>query len=78
MSPSVVFQRPEHLIIATLLHGMDADFLSKSRCYFGGGTAIVLHHGEYRLPMDAAMKSDEVDAAIQHLQPARNHAWPLA
>lgn len=52
MSPSVVFQRPEHRIIATLLHGMDADFLSKSCRYFGGGTAIVLHHGEYRLSMD--------------------------
>jgi hypothetical protein len=25
-----------------------------------------------------AMKSDEVDAAIQHLQRACDHAWPLA
>jgi len=52
MSLSTVFQRPEHRTIAQLLHGMDADFLLESRCYFGGGTAIVLHHGEYRLSMD--------------------------
>jgi hypothetical protein len=45
------FQRPEHRTIAKLLNGMDADFLLGSHCYFGGGTAIVLHHGEYRLSM---------------------------
>lgn len=31
---------------------MDADFLIRSRCWFGGGTAIVLGLNEYRLSVD--------------------------
>ncbi|MDI6026954.1 nucleotidyl transferase AbiEii/AbiGii toxin family protein [Corticibacterium sp. UT-5YL-CI-8] len=31
---------------------MNAGFLLENRCYFGGGTAIVLKFGEYRLSLD--------------------------
>ncbi|MET3613710.1 hypothetical protein ABID16_002039 [Rhizobium aquaticum] len=31
---------------------MNADFLLESRCWFGGGTAIVLTRGEYRRSLD--------------------------
>jgi hypothetical protein len=31
---------------------MDALFLERTRCYFGGGPAIVLQNGEYRLSAD--------------------------
>lgn len=31
---------------------MDGDFLVKARCYFGGGTQLVLAHGEFRESRD--------------------------
>lgn len=46
------FIRPEHDIIVDLLGRMDAKQLSRTRCFFGGGTAIVLKHGEYRRSLD--------------------------
>lgn len=46
------FQRPEHTVIASLLRGLDHDLLMECRCWFGGGTAIVLTHGEYRRSLD--------------------------
>jgi hypothetical protein len=48
----MVFQRPEHEKIAAVLKSMDADFLERSKCFFGGGTAIVLKHDEYRKSLD--------------------------
>jgi hypothetical protein len=47
-----MFQRPEHRLIASALAGMDADLLVNARCYFGGGTAIVLQNREYRRSLD--------------------------
>ena len=44
----VVFQRPEHVVIHSALHMLRTDFLLASKCWFGGGTAIVLANGEYR------------------------------
>ena len=46
------FVRPQHKAIAELLQSMDASYLEANRCYFGGGTAIVLQNGEYRLSRD--------------------------
>lgn len=46
------FIRPEHDIIVDLLGRMDVEQLSRARCFFGGGTAIVLKHGEYRRSLD--------------------------
>lgn len=46
------FQREEHRIIARLLRSLDAGRLEACRCFFGGGTAIVLTHGEYRRSLD--------------------------
>jgi Nucleotidyl transferase AbiEii toxin, Type IV TA system len=46
------FNRPEHETIAKLLRNIDQDFLLHNRCWFGGGTAIVMTHGEYRLSLD--------------------------
>lgn len=57
----MTFQRPEHRIIAALLHGMDAELLSRCGCYFGGGTAIVLQNGEYRLSRDVDFLCASVD-----------------
>lgn len=46
------FVHEHHRRIVKLLSALDADLLDRSRCYFGGGTAIVLDHGEYRLSND--------------------------
>lgn len=47
-----MFQRREHRLIAAALAEMDADLLVDARCYFGGGTAIVLQNREYRRSLD--------------------------
>ena len=47
-----MWRRPEHLRIVSLLRGMNASWLLSNTCWFGGGTAVVLTHGEYRLSRD--------------------------
>jgi hypothetical protein len=57
----VKFDRPQHIIIQSALQSMDSALLERSRCYFGGGTAIVLMHGEYRLSLDVDFLCADVD-----------------
>jgi Domain of unknown function (DUF1814). len=57
----VQFQRPQHNIILSALHSMDADLLARTNCFFGGGTAIVLLNGEYRLSLDVDFLCSDVD-----------------
>jgi len=40
---------------------MPAPFLLENKCYFGGGTAVVLTHGEYRLSLDVDFLCDDTD-----------------
>lgn len=47
-----MFRRDHHVRIATALQALDAEILLRLGCYFGGGTAIVLSHGEYRESLD--------------------------
>jgi len=47
-----MFERPHHQRIAKVLHALNADLLGETRCYFGGGTAIVLLLSEYRQSLD--------------------------
>jgi hypothetical protein len=47
-----VYRRAEHRVVAAVLASMDADLLTRCRCYFGGGTAAVLRNGEYRISRD--------------------------
>lgn len=47
-----MFTRPEHNIIFEALQRIDARLFLDAQCYFGGGTAIVLQNGEYRLSLD--------------------------
>jgi hypothetical protein len=44
--------RPRHRIVLTALRALDADFLARAQCFFGGGTRIVLTLGEYRESAD--------------------------
>ena len=48
----VSFQRVHHTAILKALRALDGDYLMETKCYFGGGTAIVLELGEYRESID--------------------------
>lgn len=47
-----MFERPHHQRIAQVLQAMDAGLLARANCFFGGGTAIALQLGEYRVSVD--------------------------
>lgn len=47
-----MFRREHHQRIAVVLGALNADLLSAHKCYFGGGTAIALTCGEYRVSQD--------------------------
>ena len=44
--------RVRHLAVAKALATLDAGFLKRSQCFFGGGTRIVLELKEYRESAD--------------------------
>lgn len=45
-------KRPGHRHVLELLAGLDRGFLADAKCYFAGGTRIVLELGEYRESKD--------------------------
>ncbi|MEW9624523.1 nucleotidyl transferase AbiEii/AbiGii toxin family protein [Rhodanobacter geophilus] len=47
-----MFERPHHRRIARILDALDGAKLRELKCWFGGGTAIALRHGEYRESVD--------------------------
>ncbi len=49
---NAAFKRPGHRQVADVLAKLDRSFLARTRCYFGGGTRIVLELGEYRESRD--------------------------
>ncbi|MFI0847691.1 nucleotidyl transferase AbiEii/AbiGii toxin family protein [Mesorhizobium sp. IMUNJ 23232] len=55
------FIRPEHKIIADMLRRMNRQVLTETRCWFGGGTAVVLLYGEYRRSLDVDFLCADVD-----------------
>lgn len=62
-----MFERPHHQRIARVLQALDADRLREHACYFGGGTAIALRHGEYRESVDI----DFLVSAVDHYRALR-------
>lgn len=42
-------ERSHHWRITTALRALDADLLGRAECFLGGGTAVVLSLGEYRV-----------------------------
>jgi len=50
--PERRFRRPLHRQVRAQLELLDTAFLEDCRCYFGGGTRIVLELGEYRESKD--------------------------
>ncbi|MCW3784183.1 nucleotidyl transferase AbiEii/AbiGii toxin family protein [Defluviimonas salinarum] len=52
MFAPVSFRRDHHNAILEVLRSLDGEFFARSKCYFGGGTAIVLELDEYRESVD--------------------------
>lgn len=46
------YRRPLHRRVARVLALMDAGFLAQAQCFFGGGTQLVMAHGEFRESRD--------------------------
>lgn len=59
------FERTHHQHIAKALENLDAGLLKTSRCYFGGGTALALMHGEYR-------ESNDIDFMVSSVPDYRH------
>ncbi|MES2784893.1 MAG: nucleotidyl transferase AbiEii/AbiGii toxin family protein [Pseudomonadota bacterium] len=47
-----MFERPHHQALALVLYALDGKLLAEHRCWFGGGTAIVLKTHEFRESAD--------------------------
>jgi Nucleotidyl transferase AbiEii toxin, Type IV TA system len=47
-----MFKRPRHQLVSCVLSALSPDFLRDNRCYFGGGTRIVMELNEYRESLD--------------------------
>lgn len=47
-----MFRRQHHQRVAEVLSALNAPLLAELDCWFGGGTAISLSHGEYRESVD--------------------------
>lgn len=47
-----MFKRPHHQLVNQVLIALNADFLRENKCYFGGGTRIVMELDEYRESLD--------------------------
>jgi hypothetical protein len=46
------YRRPVHRHVHATLTALDREFLTEARCFFGGGTRIVMELGEYRESRD--------------------------
>jgi hypothetical protein len=57
-----MFKREHHQQIVQVLQALDASMLREHHCYFGGGTAIVLRHDEYRESVDIDFLISDIDA----------------
>ncbi len=57
----ITFARLGHQQVHAMLARMDSAFLAKARCFFGGGTRIVLELGEYRESRDIAFLCSDRD-----------------
>ncbi len=56
-----MFRREHHRQIAEVLRALDSNMLREHRCYFGGGTAIVMTHAEYRESLDMDFMISDIE-----------------
>jgi hypothetical protein len=60
-----LFEREHHRDIALVLQSLQPEVLAQRQCYFGGGTAMALLHGEYR-------ESADIDFVVSNLDGYRD------
>lgn len=80
-----MFERLHHQRVAQLLSSLNCELLTRTRCYFGGGTAIVLMLGEYRESVDVDLLCADADGYRElrnivnedTLGPLLTVDWPL-
>ena len=75
-----MFQRPHHQRIAQILLALDGPLLRRHHCYFGGGTAVALRHGEFRESVDIDFMVSDIDCYRRLrllLNESRNSLVPL-
>ena len=46
------FRRPWHRLVWQVLESLNSDLLARARCWFGGGTRVVMELGEFRESVD--------------------------
>lgn len=56
-----MFKRVRHQQVSRILSAFDPGFLGDNRCYFGGGTRIVMELGEYRESLDIDLLCADID-----------------
>jgi len=72
--PKPAFKRLVHRQVLAILSRLDAAFLERTRCYFAGGTRIVLELGEYRESRDIDFLCSDRDGyrALREVATARS------
>jgi hypothetical protein len=65
--PESSFTRPTHRQVHAMLSRLDSEFLVRTRCFFGGGTRIVLELGEYRESRDVDFLCSYLRVRSQYL-----------
>lgn len=68
-----MFRRLHHQRVAEVLSRLDAPLLAEHNCWFGGGTAIVLAHGEFRESVDIDFLVSDQQSYRQLRQIVRDH-----
>ena len=68
-----MFRRLHHQRVAEVLSRLDAPLLAEHNCWFGGGTAIVLAHGEFRESVDIDFLVSDQQSYRQLRQMVRDH-----
>jgi len=56
-----LFERPHHRDVALVLQSLEPQALADRHCYFGGGTAMALLHGEFRESVDIDFMVSDVN-----------------
>jgi len=80
-----LYKRPHHQRVALALQSLNVELMGDACCYFGGGTAIALRHGEFRESVDMDFMCSDINgfrAVRQHVATSGfgslfGDKWPL-
>ena len=68
-----MYKRAHHQNIAAVLAHLNPEYLMAHQCFFGGGTAIALRHGEYRESVDIDFLISDVGLYGKVREDVRDH-----